>query len=45
MIFEGGEGCTPVHGHDGVHVEVPRVRGEDEGGGGGTAARDVHQAH
>ena len=45
MIFEGGEGCTPVHGHDRVHIEVPRVRAEDEGGDGGTAARHVDQAH
>ena len=45
VIFEGGEGRTPVHRHDRVHVEVPRLRGEDEGGGRGPAARHVHQAH
>ena len=45
VLLEGGEGCTPVHGHDRVHVEVPRLRGEDEGGGRGPAARHVHQAH
>ena len=39
VIFEGGEGCTPVHRHDRVHIEVPRLRGKDEGGG------RVHQAH
>ena len=39
MIFEGGKGCTPVHRHDRVHIEVPRLRGKDEGGG------RVHQAH
>ena len=43
--FQGGEGSTPVHGHNRVHIEVPRLRGEDEGGGGGPAARHVDQAH
>ena len=45
VIFQGGKGCTPVHGYNRVHLEVPGVRGEDEGGGGGPAARHVHQAH
>ena len=45
VIFEGGEGCTPVHRHDRVHIEVPRLWGKDEGGGRGAAAHRVHQAH
>ena len=43
--LQGGQGSSPVHGHDRVHVEVPCVRNEDEGWGRGAAARHHHQAH
>ena len=45
VLLQGGEGSSPVHGHDRVHVEVPGVRDKDEGRGRGAAARHDHQAH
>ena len=45
VLLQGGQGSTPVHGHDRVHVEVPGVRDKDEGRGRGAAARHDHQAH
>ena len=45
VLLQGGQGSSPVHGHDRVHVEVPGLRDEDEGRGRGAAARHDHQAH